>query len=63
VFVLDTPGVLVPNIDNIGTGLKLALPGKPSTILLNLDVCLISVGFFCQMSIDDIVSRLSIVTL
>ncbi|XP_024399896.1 short integuments 2, mitochondrial isoform X1 [Physcomitrium patens] len=27
VYVLDTPGVLVPNIDNIDTGLKLALTG------------------------------------
>jgi len=27
VYVLDTPGVLVPNIDNIETGLKLALTG------------------------------------
>jgi hypothetical protein len=25
---LDTPGVLVPNIDNIDTGLKLALTGN-----------------------------------
>lgn len=28
VYVLDTPGILVPNIDNIDTGLKLALTGK-----------------------------------
>lgn len=28
VYVLDTPGVLVPNIDNIDTGLKLALTGN-----------------------------------
>jgi hypothetical protein len=27
VYVLDTPGILVPNINNVETGLKLALTG------------------------------------
>jgi len=38
VYVLDTPGILVPNINNIDTGLKLALTGE------NL-----SFNAFCEM--------------
>jgi len=34
VYVLDTPGVLVPNIDNIDTGLKLALTGENLFLLM-----------------------------
>ncbi|XP_062096329.1 short integuments 2, mitochondrial-like [Humulus lupulus] len=32
IYVLDTPGVLVPSIPDIETGLKLALAGQPSSI-------------------------------
>eukprot|EP00946_MAST-07B_sp_MAST-7B-sp1_P004239 g4239.t1 len=37
VFVLDTPGIMVPRVDNIETGLKLALTGALPERVVSLD--------------------------
>lgn len=37
IYVLDTPGVLVPSIPDLETGLKLALTGMVIVVLLSLN--------------------------
>ena len=53
IYVLDTPGVLVPSISDIETGLKLALAGTNVPGMTELDVlCLWHILSFFKPSIS-----------
>jgi ribosome biogenesis GTPase A len=57
IYLLDTPGILTPNVPDIETGLRLALCGKTLNIFA---LCKVMVNYSCLVTYEIFINFISI---